>query len=81
MKLSSKTNRETPPPPLQSARLPDQVRELARHPHYSPSTEKVYVCQAVFLSTGLGCGIRTTWGHVTRKRYIFNSASRSIYAG
>ena len=31
------------PPPLQSARLLDQVRERARYLHYSLRTEKAYV--------------------------------------
>ncbi|APW48457.1 integron integrase [Rhodoferax antarcticus] len=30
-------------PPLQSARLLDQIRERIRYMHYSPSTEKVYL--------------------------------------
>jgi hypothetical protein len=35
-------------PPLQSARLLDQVRERIRYLHYSLKTEKAYLCRARF---------------------------------
>lgn len=31
-------------PPLKSAKVLDQLREPVRYPHYSPHTEKSYVC-------------------------------------
>lgn len=43
MSYSYKLTHETRCTLLQSTRLLDHVRERARHPHYSLSTEKVYL--------------------------------------
>lgn len=71
---SPKVSMKPGAPPLQSARLLDQVRERVRYLHYSLKTEKAYLYWLRFSSAGVlpslaACAIPETWGFMMERHF------------